>query len=62
MKMKIEPAFLSTVPQQAIDPDRLLDYLDKAIDYWRSSEEYWADDYVDAFQSVRKSVFGEVKF
>lgn len=33
-------------------------YLDKAIRQWRKSDEYYAIYYVDAFQSVRTSLFG----
>lgn len=39
--------------------EQLLDYLDKAICHWRNSKEDFAKYYVDAFQSVRSSIFGK---
>lgn len=40
------------------------DYLDKCIKYWRKKRDEencdYAKYYIDAFQSVRASVFGDV--
>lgn len=43
-------------------------YLDSAIDQWREAAErannphtFIAKYYIDAYQSIRKSVFGETK-
>lgn len=48
-----------------MDAETMLKYLDEAIEYWRDkrddSEEYeFAHCYIDAFQSVRVSLFGEL--
>lgn len=41
------------------------EYLDKCIDYWRTQRDKKnngiAKYYIDAFQSVRTSLFGELK-
>lgn len=34
-------------------------YIDECIRHWRGSDEPHAEYYVDAYQSVRASVFGE---
>lgn len=39
----------------------ILNYLDDAIEFWRDSYEPYAGEYVDAFQSVRVTLFGNVK-
>ena len=36
------------------------DYLDKSIEFWRKSNEPFAECFVDMFQSVRMSLFGEL--
>jgi len=39
-------------------------YLDECIDYWRAAKEHgvkWAVYYLDAYQSVRTSLFGQTK-
>ncbi|GAG30978.1 unnamed protein product [marine sediment metagenome] len=36
------------------------EYLDNAISYWRGSRESYSTYYVDAYQSVRMSLFGEL--
>ena len=42
-------------------------YLDEAIDYWRNQRDQEGENkivapyYVDAFQSIRKALFGEMK-
>jgi hypothetical protein len=52
------------------DREEILRYLDESIDWWRKvraeagNEAYrraMADCYVDAFQSMRMTIFGEVK-
>lgn len=43
--------------------DAVKDYLDKAITHWRlcdAPSEEMRSHYVDAFQSVRVSIFGEL--
>lgn len=58
---------------EVVDPDKLLEYLDDAITRWRKErDKFSANDrpiaqgrrmaacYVDAYQSVRMSVFGEL--
>ena len=49
-------------------PDAVKDYLDMCIDKWRGIRDNPADlhrrlapGYIDAFQSVRVSLFGELK-
>jgi hypothetical protein len=40
------------------------EYLDKCIEYWRKQKQYGneiARYYIDAYQSVRTSLFGELK-
>ena len=42
----------------------VMTYLDRAIDYWRARRKKgskMAIHYIDAFQCVRVSVFGELK-
>jgi len=34
------------------------EYLDECIRFWRTSDDTHAEYYVDAFQSVRTSLFG----
>ena len=34
-------------------------YLDRCIVYWRDKDPQWSEYYVDAFQSVRMTLFGE---
>lgn len=54
--------------EQVETPDELRTYLDDAINKWREqraqaptdSDQHTAACYVDAFQSVRVSVFGEL--
>ncbi len=42
-------------------PEAIKDYLDTCIRFWRNNEdEDMKAYYVDAFQSVRVSLFGEV--
>jgi hypothetical protein len=36
------------------------EYLDNCIVYWRNAKEDYSIYYVDAFQSVRFSLFGEL--
>lgn len=36
------------------------EYLDNAISYWRGSRENYSTYYVDVYQSVRMSLFGEL--
>ena len=36
----------------------IADYLDESIRYWRNSKDHSAIYYVDAFQSIRLSLFG----
>lgn len=40
--------------------EAIQEYLDKAIGSWRESKEEHAKFYVDAFQSVRVSLIGEL--
>lgn len=47
------------------DLEEIKQYLDKAIDSWRKKDNEKneiAKYYIDAFQSVRISIFGERKF
>lgn len=70
--VRIQPEFQGgpgyTAPTVLIDGEHLRDYLDMAIREWRAKRDYHAADpatrelaryYIDAFQSVRASVFGE---
>lgn len=41
-----------------LENNEIKEYLDKAIDYWRNSDEEYAKFYVDAFLSVHMSLFG----
>ena len=45
------------------DKDHLKDYLDRCIEYWRKQRDEeknpTAQYYIDAFQSVRTTIFGE---
>lgn len=44
--------------------ESVLQYLDKCITFWRAQRDNnsceYAKYYIDAFQSVRKSLFGEL--
>lgn len=45
------------------EKDAVKDYLDTNIRYWRAEREYSIDPakyYIDAYQSVRMSLFGEL--
>jgi len=42
-----------------LDEAHIRTYLDESIEHWRSSDEPYAEYYVDAFQSVRTSLLGE---
>ena len=46
-----------------IDKEKLLqDYLDECIKYWRKADKkgiYYAEYYIDAYQSVRTFYFGK---
>ncbi len=48
------------------DLEEIKQYLDKAIDSWRKKRDNEKNEiakyYIDAFQSVRISIFGEGKF
>ncbi len=44
--------------------EEIKDYLDQCIYYWRDPNEehkYMAKYYIDAFQSIRLFIFGELK-
>jgi len=51
------------------DPESIRKHLDGLIQYWRDEKEraeteediLIAERYIDAFQSVRKNIFGSVK-
>lgn len=36
------------------------EYLDRCIMFWRKDKHDYAKYYIDAFQSIRTSIFGEV--
>ncbi len=40
-------------------PRCVQEYLDNCIRYWRNNDSDYAKYYVDAFQSIRSSMFGE---
>jgi hypothetical protein len=46
--------------QMRLTPERALNYIDAAIEYWRASDEVFSLYYVDAFQSVRSTFFGKL--
>jgi hypothetical protein len=53
--------YLKTIPFTKTD---IKEYLDRCIEFWRAKREagdVLADSYIDAFQSVRTTIFGEVK-
>ena len=45
--------------------EEIKEYLDKSIDYWRKKRDYENSEiakyYIDAYQSVRISIFNELK-
>lgn len=44
------------------DKENVKGYLDNAIDFWRDKDDSdMAKHYVDAYQCVRDSLFGELK-
>ena len=45
-----------TIP---FEEDAVKEYLDKCIRYWRKQKQAYAVYYVDAYQSLRISLFGE---
>ena len=47
--------------QAIFHADRIRELLDMLIEYWRQSDEVYAEYYVDAYQSMRRNLFGEVK-
>jgi hypothetical protein len=52
--------YLKTIPFTKTD---IKEYLDRCIEFWRAKREagdVLADSYIDAFQSVRTTIFGEV--
>lgn len=73
---KIEGNSIMTTPTTKGDipftPEAVIEHLDMLIEFWRnqrkrktvdkgSEDELVALCYVDAFQSIRKNLFGEVK-
>lgn len=68
VKPEDECFYTGEILTRVIEEEPVLDYLDDAITKWRSQVEVTAQTdeekliarcYVDAFQSVRSSVFGE---
>lgn len=54
------------IPGSEIDPKiddlyEAVEMLDKLIEYWRDSSKNYAEYYVDAYQSIRKNIAGELK-
>lgn len=50
----------SLLEEENLDEEHIRTYLDECIEHWRASDADFAEYYVDAFQSVRASMLGEL--